>query len=91
MSIVDEGVGQTWNDCNKEKLHRSEENPEANIYNPGDSYDIDMCMEGGGGNECAQFKYIPRRNRAALLVRVVVVKIFSLCVCNWYQLFKRLF
>jgi hypothetical protein len=57
-------AGQTWNDCDKEKLHHSEENPEVNIHNPDDSYGINMCMEGGGDNECAQFKYTPRRNRA---------------------------
>jgi hypothetical protein len=38
-------VGQTWNNCDREQLHHSEENTEANIYNPDDSYSIDMCME----------------------------------------------
>jgi hypothetical protein len=57
-------VGQTWNDCDKEKLHRPKGNPETNIYNPDDPYDIDICMECGGGNEYAQFKYTPRSNRA---------------------------
>jgi hypothetical protein len=34
--------------------------------NSDDSDDIDMCMEVGGGNECAQLKYLPRRNRATV-------------------------